>query len=154
MKIISLYEFICFNKDHLSLIKIKYLALLNQLTVTPELADDLFLENVEKIHKMGVVYIGILGQLQDACFEIICSGTIIIEPKLIRNGKCVGHIEDIVIDANHRKKGVSQILLDTLKLFGKEQNCYKFILDCDNDVAPVYEKNNFIQKGVQMALYY
>ena len=44
-------------------------------------------------------------------FIIIASGTIIIEPKIIRGGQNVGHIEDIVVKNNFRGKGISKAIL-------------------------------------------
>ena len=37
--------------------------------------------------------------------KIVGSITLLIEQKLIHNGKCVGHIEDFVVSENYRKKG-------------------------------------------------
>jgi glucosamine-phosphate N-acetyltransferase len=44
-------------------------------------------------------------------------------------------------------------VLNLLKLFARENNCYKVILDCDENIKKVYSKNGFIIKGVQMAEY-
>ena len=40
-----------------------------------------------------------------------------------------------------------------VRLFARENNCYKVILDCDENIKKVYSKNGFIIKGVQMAEY-
>ncbi len=86
--------------------------------------------------------------------EIIASGSIIIEPKIIRGGKNVGHIEDIIVNKHFRGKGVSQKILDSLKLIAREKNCYKVIVDCCETVKKVYIKNGFSVKGIQMAEYF
>ena len=38
--------------------------------------------------------------------------TVFIEQKLIHGGKCVAHIEDLVVDKGHRKKGISTALIN------------------------------------------
>ena len=134
-------------------IKFKYLNLLNQLTISPEISDEVFIGNLEKINRFGTIYIGINGSLENNNLEIVCSGTIIIEPKIIRSGRNVGHIEDIVIDINYRGKGISQLLLNYLKDYSIKNNCYKIILDCNSDVCKVYEKNGFKKNGDQMVIY-
>ena len=87
-------------------------------------------------------------------FDIIASGTIIIEPKIIRGGKPVGHIEDIVISSSYRGKGLGQDILELLIQEGREKNCYKIILDCLENLEAFYSKSGFEKKGVQMSLYF
>jgi glucosamine-phosphate N-acetyltransferase len=103
---------------------------------------------------MGIIIIGVLHDLSNNTIKIIASGTLIIEPKIIRGGKNVGHIEDIVVSENMRGKGISQELLNMLKIFARENNCYKVILDCNNEVKNVYIKNGLGVKGIQMAEYF
>ena len=79
--------------------------------------------------------------------------TMLIEQKLIHGGKCVAHIEDLVVDANHRRKGISKALIDHVVKYVESANCYKIILNCDVELVGVYEKSQFEQKGVQMAYY-
>ena len=50
--------------------------------------------------------------------------------------------------------GISQKILEGLKLIARENDCYKVILDCDNEVKNVYIKNGFHIKGIQMAEYF
>lgn len=47
-----------------------------------------------------------------ACIDNIIVGTItlLIENKIIHNGSKVGHVEDVVIDSNHRKLGIGKLL--------------------------------------------
>ena len=52
-----------------------------------------------------------------------------------------------------RNIGISTNILDYLKKYGFTNNCYKVILDCDENIKKVYSKNGFIIKGVQMAEY-
>lgn len=150
---INLIDLFYLNPHKIENIKDQYLLLLSKLTTTTYIETELFKNNIEKISQMGAIIVGIIRDSSNN-FEIVASGTIIIEPKIIRNGRNVGHIEDIVVDNHMRGNGVSQAILNILKNIAREKNCYKIILDCDNDVKNVYIKNGFQIKGLQMAQYF
>ena len=154
IKFISLLDLINNYSDHVEFIKLQYLLLLTELTTTNNIETSLFVNNVVRIHDIGEIVVGITSAPDDVDFQIVASGTIIIEPKIIRNGKNVGHIEDIVVSKHMRGKGVSQEILKQLKNIAKNNNCYKVILDCDDNVKNVYMKNGFQIKGLQMAEYF
>ena len=149
----SLFQLIQDYPDELERIKRNYLQLLSNLSMTTEIESNHFEKNIRRIHEMGMIIVGIMGDIKTEQFAIIASGTIIIEPKIIRQGKNVGHIEDIVVSKEMRNKGISQEILTILKSFASKQNCYKIILDCDEAVKKVYMKNGFVVKGIQMAEY-
>jgi glucosamine-phosphate N-acetyltransferase len=102
---------------------------------------------------MGSIVIGVINDSSNN-YEIVATGTIIIEPKIIRGGKNVGHIEDIVVANYMRSEGISQKILNILRVFARENNCYKIILDCSEEVKKVYTKCGFKVKGIQMAEYF
>ena len=77
----------------------------------------------------------------------------LVEEKLIRNYGKVGHIEDIVVHADYRGYGLGKILIDYLTSMGKNQGCYKCILDCDEKNVGFYEKCEYVRKGIEMARY-
>ena len=144
-------------------IKDNYLELLSELTVVEPVDTVKFLENINVIHTCGHIIVGyicnndvidsIYGNITNINIEIICSGTIIIEPKIIRGCKNVGHIEDIVVKAAFRGNNLSQTILNKLKLYAEERNCYKVILDCHENLKKNYMRNGFEVKGIQMAVY-
>lgn len=152
IKYTSLNDLLIRNPELIELIKDQYLLLLSDLTSTSYIETSLFLKNIERISEMGTIIVGIINH--DSSFEIIASGTIIIEPKIIREGRSVGHIEDIVVSKEMRGKGISQKILNILKLIAREKNCYKVILDCNEEVKNVYTKNGLNVKGIQMAEYF
>jgi len=154
IKYTPLNELINTYPDNVEVIKNQYLLLLSELTSTTYIETSLFLKNIEKIHQMGKIIVGTINHRSSNNIEIVASGTIIIEPKIIRDGKNVGHIEDIVVSKNMRGKGISQQILNILKTIARENNCYKVILDCDNAVKNVYIKNGLDVKGIQMAEYF
>jgi len=136
------------------IIKDQYLLLLSELTLTNYIDTSLFLKNIERISQIGEIIVAYIGQPINNNFKIIGSGTIIIEPKIIRNCKNVGHIEDIVVSKMMRGKGVCQQILKILKTIARENNCFKVILNCVDEVKNVYIKNDFQVKGLQMAEYF
>ena len=150
----NLFKLLNSNSNHIEKIKDSYLLLLSELTTTNYLETDLFITNLKKIEEHGEIIIAYTGSIDNNSFAIIASGTIIIEPKIIRNGKSVGHIEDIVVRHDFRGKGISQQILYILKQTALKQNCYKVILDCNDEVKNVYIKNGFQIKGYQMAEYF
>lgn len=86
--------------------------------------------------------------------EIIASGTLFIENKLIRNYGKVGHIEDIVVNSEWRGFGLGKYMVEHLGKESKKKGCYKCILDCLDNNASFYEKCSFVRKGAQMSLYF
>lgn len=153
IKYIQLIDLLNTNPNLIEKIKEQYLVLLSELTTTRYIETTLFLKNVERISETGAIIVGIIDNSSDN-IEIIASGTIIIEPKIIREGKNVGHIEDIVVAKHMRGKCISSRILTILKSFARESNCYKVILDCNDNIKNVYTKNGFHVKGIQMAEYF
>ena len=85
--------------------------------------------------------------------DLIGTGTILFEQKLIHNFGVVAHIEDIVIIESHKKKSYGLSLIQHLIKKSKEKSCYKIILNCNEKIKSFYEKNNFKTSGIQMSYY-
>ena len=83
---------------------------------------------------------------------IVANVTIILEQKFIRGCKCICHIEDVVVHKDYRGKGIASKLLDFVKGYAQQNNCYKIILNCSQDYKKFYEKNGFIEKNIQMEI--
>lgn len=154
IKFIDLMDLMNKYIDNFDIIKEKHLSLLSELSIVTELDNNLYLEHVEKISNMGTIIVCYIGTPLSENFDIIASGTIIIEPKFIRGGKNVGHIEDIVVKSTYRGRHLSKDILNILKNISRENNCYKVILDCNEEIQRVYIKSGFEQKGIQMGLYF
>ena len=131
----------------------QYTELLSSLTKADKLSNDFFLQKIEEISTMGEIIICYYIDSIDK-IHIIGTGTIIYEPKIIHNGKYVGHIEDIVVSEKHRNLGIARSILTELKKHAYVKDCYKVILDCSEENIKFYEKNDFIYKGAQMAVYF
>ena len=154
IKFIDLMDLINKYSDNFDIIKDKHLSLLSELSIVTELDNNLYLEHVKKITNMGTIIVCYRENPISENFDIIASGTIIIEPKFIRGGKNVGHIEDIVVKSTHRGKQISSDILNLLKNIARENNCYKVILDCNEEVKKVYNRSGFEEKGIQMGIYF
>ena len=153
-KSITLINLIHQYPNNIDVIKCKYLNLLSELTIISLMDTNIFLEKITLIHQMGCIIISYINSPDLEEFNIIASGTIIIEPKIIRGGQNVGHIEDIVVKNNFRGKGISKAILDMLKSIAREKNCYKIILDCSESLKTFYNKCEFEEKGVQMGIHF
>lgn len=90
----------------------------------------------------------------DSTNQIVASGTLFIENKLIRNYGKVAHIEDIVVDKNWRGYGLGKYMIEHLGKESKKKGCYKCILDCADNNVGFYEKCSYVRKGAQMSLYF
>ncbi len=84
---------------------------------------------------------------------VVATGTILVEQKLIHNYGIVGHIEDIVVDDTYRGYGLGKIMIQYLSDIGKDLQCYKCILNCDDKHMGFYEKCGYIRKGAMMSKY-
>ena len=86
--------------------------------------------------------------------NIIGTVTIILEKKLFHHGKYVCHIEDLIITSKYKNKGYGSNVLDFIKIYAREKNCYKIILNCNIDLKKFYSKNEFKNKNIQMSFYF
>ena len=153
-KSITLINLIHQYPNNIDVIKCKYLNLLSELTIISLMDTNIFFKKIRLIHQMGCIIISIsyINSPDVEEFDIIASGTIIIEPKIIRGGQNVGHIEDIVVKNNFRGKGISKVILEELKSIAREKSCYKVILDCSESLENYYTFNHFHKSGIQMRI--
>lgn len=62
------------------------------------------------------------------------------------------HIEDLVVDQNHRKKGIGEQLLLTAINKAEQLNCYKVMLSCFEKTTTFYERFQFKKHDIGMKL--
>jgi len=144
-------QFIIRNIDETDISR-KYYELLGQLTqVDPKMMNrektTEFLDSLDQHHCIFVVE-------QESTKEIVASGTLFIEKKLIRNYGKVGHIEDIVVHEKMRGYGLGKKMIEHVSEESKKMGCYKTILDCSDENVGFYEKCGYKRKGAQMAKYF
>ncbi|CCH43876.1 putative glucosamine 6-phosphate N-acetyltransferase [Wickerhamomyces ciferrii] len=82
--------------------------------------------------------------------QVVATGMIFIEEKLIHTGGLVGHIEDIAVRNDQQGKKLGKFLIEELKTIGQKAGVYKIILDCDPKNEGFYEKCGFKNAGIEM----
>jgi len=61
-------------------------------------------------------------------FSIARKEHLAIIPNLTRNGKSNGFIENVITDEKYRNKGIGKKVIEMAIEYGKQNNCYKIIL--------------------------
>ncbi len=126
-----------------------YMNLINFFTRHPEpITFDTFKETLGKITQNGSKIFVI-----EENSNIVATLTCMIEQKLHNNCKKVGHIEDLVVEEQSRKKGYASALIQKAIEVCKTESCYKVVLQTNQHNVVVYEKNGFQQKGIEMTKY-
>tara|TARA_Y100000590_G_scaffold461745_1_gene624044 strand:- start:2840 stop:3274 length:435 start_codon:yes stop_codon:yes gene_type:complete len=82
--------------------------------------------------------------------KIVGSTTLFIEQKFIHDGGKVGHIEDVVVSKEFEGREIGMKLVISLLEKAKIMNCYKTILDCNDELIPFYERIGFKKEANQM----
>lgn len=122
--------------------------LLQQLTKAPMIQKQDYLDIISQLGNNHFIFV---LTLEDKPIGMI---TLFIEQKIIHHGGKVGHIEDVVVDKEHRGKGYSKQLIQHAITIAKHYQCYKCILNCTDQVKPVYEKQGFSHKTNGMSVYF
>ncbi|CAI2382338.1 unnamed protein product [Moneuplotes crassus] len=130
-----------------------YYDVLSNLTTTGDVTQSQFEEQFSRIDPQNSETYKIIVGVDEATDRIVTNGTLLIEQKFIRECAACGHIEDIVVHKDYGKQGLGRDVLQVIKELAKINKCYKVILDCSDGYKGFYEKNDFEQKGVQMAKY-
>jgi len=127
----------------------KYMDLINYFTKkVNELTYINFCETLDLIRKQNSIIVVI-----EYKNIIIATCKLIIEQKLHNNLKKMGHIEDVIVDKDFKGKHIGNLLLNECFKIGKENNCYKIVLNCNKDIIDFYKKNNMVVKGTEMCIY-
>lgn len=127
-----------------------YFELLQQLTKAPKPEYKRFEYILEGISKNQNHNIYVMLDNMD----IVATGSVLIEQKLIHGMASVAHIEDVVVDEKHKGKGYGKQMIKFLLREAKKARCYKVILNCGDNVKGFYEKCGFGKNGNQMAIYF
>ena len=92
---------------------------------------------------------------EDVSLHRICgTGTLVMEPKMIRSAGLTGHLEDLVVDQGLRKKGIGRAIVSQLVHMAHTAGCYKVIIDCSEDNVPFYSSCGFKRKDASLVHYY
>jgi len=124
-----------------------YMELLSQLTEVGEVS---FVDFQQAFKRVPNIFIMFDQESQ----KVVASATLLMEQKFIHQCSHVGHIEDVVVDSSQRGKGLGKELINYLMEKAKQAQCYKVILDCDQDKISFYQKCGLTEKGIEMAKYF
>jgi glucosamine-phosphate N-acetyltransferase len=125
-----------------------YLPLINSFRET-NFSKNIFKEILDKINNNNsTIWIIEEGD------KIIGSGTLLYEYKFIRNISKCAHIEDIIISKEYRSKQYGKKLIQHLIQEAQKNDCYKIILNCNNELEHFYNKCGLNNNGISMSLYF
>ncbi|KAK9764888.1 Glucosamine-phosphate N-acetyltransferase-like protein [Basidiobolus ranarum] len=125
---------------------------LAQLTSVGEISEDTFLDTFEAMRQTQNYYVVVI---EDSTTErIVGCGTLLVEYKFIRGCAKSSHIEDIVIDDSQRGKKLGVRMIEQLKYLSEKLNCYKVILNTNQNNIAFYEKCGLSLKDYQMSCYH
>ncbi|KQK01037.1 probable glucosamine 6-phosphate N-acetyltransferase 2 [Brachypodium distachyon] len=133
-----------------------FLSLLSQLSSCPDLTASQFAGCFNDLAALGDDHVILVAEDPSAAPEqrILSTGCLFVERKFLRGCGKVGHVEDIVVDAAARGRGLGLRVVRRLVEIAKEAGCYKVILDCTPELRAYYAKCGFVEKGIQMAVYF
>ncbi|XP_022205800.1 probable glucosamine 6-phosphate N-acetyltransferase [Nilaparvata lugens] len=122
-----------------------YLELLSKLTTVGDVSVKQFNDQFDKIKACPNTYY--ITVIQDReTWDVVGTGTLLIEHKFIHSCAARGRIEDIVIMEKYRGLKLGQLLIATLSILAEKLGCYKVSLDCKDAMIPYYSKLNFVQE--------
>jgi len=94
--------------------------------------------------------------IDSECQEIYILGeggtaTLLVQENLSHGGRPYGHIENVVVDSEHKGQGLGEKIVTHVINKARGKGCYKAVLDCKKDLVPFYEKCGMKKSGeVQM----
>ena len=124
------------------------LNLLSQLTSCTLMDQDRFEKIIFNLKANHNIYVYIKDN------KVVGIITLFIEQKLIHNGACVAHIEDLVVDKEYTGKGIAGELINFCLDKLSSDTHYKVILNCTEELKTFYVKFGFVEKNIQMAKYF
>ncbi|KAF6201836.1 hypothetical protein GE061_004231 [Apolygus lucorum] len=115
-----------------------YTSVLEQLTAVGDVTEKSFKETFNKMKSCeNTYYVTVIEDTNTG--EVIGTGTLLIEQKIIHSCASRGRLEDIVVSDVYRGKQLGKLLVLLLTQLSKTLNCYKVSLDCKDSNRPFYE---------------
>ncbi|OAY74275.1 putative glucosamine 6-phosphate N-acetyltransferase 2 [Ananas comosus] len=130
-----------------------FVELLGQLSSCPELTEADFGARFADLAALGDDHLVLVAE-DPRSGRIVATGSVFVEKKFIRGCGKVGHIEDVVVDKAARGRRLGQRVIRRLADHARAIGCYKVILGCNPDLRSFYVECGFVEKDVQMALYF
>jgi NDP-sugar pyrophosphorylase family protein len=130
-----------------------YLELMGQLSDTIDINSKAqFTKMLSNIKKNDNHYMFVVEDTSNG--RVVANVTLLVEPKFIRSGRNVGHVEDVVVHSDYRGKKIGVLLLKYVSEVAIEKGCYKCILDCKHELLSFYKASGFSHSAIQMSKYY
>ena len=122
----------------------QYIKLINDFRETT-FTENEFINNLNYLKLYSTIYV------IEHNSNLIATGTLIIEQKLIFNCAKLGHIEDVCVKKEYRRRGFGKEIVNKLIEEAKKRNCYKITLTCSESNLDFYKSTGFEQRGYQMS---
>ena len=129
-----------------------FFELLQQLTMAEKPSFEHFKERLDKINSRDAENIYVYENKVD--HKLYGTISYFSEYKFIHGLSKVGHIEDFVVDKDHRNKKIGTKLIDMAIKMAKQKGCYKIILECIDELIPFYQKFGFKKNANSMQIYF
>lgn len=84
--------------------------------------------------------------------EVVGTASLVIERKFIHRGGRVGHVEDVSVRKGYRGQGIASALVGHALSEARRLGCYKVILNCFEQLAPLYASLGFRQHDIGMRI--
>jgi glucosamine-phosphate N-acetyltransferase len=84
--------------------------------------------------------------------EVVGTASLLVERKFIHRGGRVGHLEDVSVRKGHRGKGTGAALVRHVLSEARRLHCYKVILSCFEQIAPLYTSLGFRKHDIGMRI--
>ena len=129
-----------------------FLQLLAELTTVGELPKSWCEQRLRMIDRDELQEVIVLEDLGNA--QVCGAATLVVESKFIHECGRVGHLEDVVVHAGLRGKGLGKKLVERVTELARERGCYKILVDCKHANIAFYESCGYKRKDAQMARYF
>ncbi|MCM8777641.1 MAG: GNAT family N-acetyltransferase [Candidatus Omnitrophica bacterium] len=78
---------------------------------------------------------------------LVGTAILLVQQNLSHGGRPYAHLENVVTDIRHRKKGIGLAMVRYLIEKARAKGCYKVILNCETKNIVFYEKCGFCITG-------
>ena len=127
---------------------LEYFLIYSQLTNAPVIPQEQFINILKNLPENHTIFVCTMHE------KVVGMFTVLIEQKLTNGGKCIAHVEDVVVDNQHRGLGIGKSMIQFAVGYAQGKNCYKIILNCREDLCEFYQKEGFIKHSEGMANYF
>ena len=115
-----------------------------------EVTHEDFCEKLDDIKNQGGI---IIVAVDDSNGSIVGTAKVLIESKMHNNLGRMGHIEDVAVHPDMRRKNIGRLLISKCTQICDDNSCYKIVLSCKPDLQIFYEQTGFVQTGIAMTRY-